>query len=51
MDIRLSPLIRWPEREELQKTMPLCFRLHYDLRVTSIIDCFEVFIEKLTSLH
>ena len=44
MDIRLSPLIRWPEREELQKTMPWCFRSHYDLRVTSIIDCFEVYI-------
>ena len=50
MDIRLSRLIRWLEREELHKTMPLCFRLHYDLRVTSIIDCFEVFIEKPTFL-
>ena len=50
MDVRLSPLIRWPKREELQKTMPWCFRSHYDLRVTSIIDCFEVFIEKPTSL-
>ena len=50
MDVRLSPLIRWPEREELQKTMPWCFRSHYDLRITSIIDCFEVFIEKPTSL-
>ena len=50
MDIRLSPLIRWPEREELQKTMPWCFRSHYDLRVTSIIDCFELFIEKPTAL-
>ena len=45
IDIRLSPLIKWPEREELQKTMPWCFRTHYDLKVTSIIDCFELFIE------
>ena len=50
IDIRLSPLIRWPEREELQKTMPWCFRSHYDLKVTSIIDCFELFIEKPTAL-
>ena len=50
MDIRLSPLIKWPEREELHKTMPWCFRSKYDLRVTSIIDCFELFIEKPTAL-
>ena len=50
IDIRLSPLIRWSEREELQKTMPWCFRSHYDLKVTSIIDCFELFIEKPTAL-
>ena len=25
MDIRLSPLVRWPEREELWHTMPMCF--------------------------
>ena len=29
--------------------MPWCFKVHYDLRVTSIIDCFELFIEKPTS--
>ena len=46
MDVRLSPLIHWPEREQLQKTMPWCFRSHYGLKVTSIIDCFELFIEK-----
>ena len=26
--------------------MPYCFRRHYGLRVTSIIDCFKLFIEK-----
>ena len=44
MDIRLSPLIKWPDRESLQTTMPFCFRRHYDLKVASIIDCFELFI-------
>ena len=46
LDVQLSPLIYWPEREQLQKTMPWCFRPHYGLTVTSIIDCFELFIEK-----
>lgn len=46
MDIRLSPLILWPDREQLQKTMPWCFRTQYGLNVTAIIDCFEIFIEK-----
>ena len=44
MDIRLKFLITWPDRETLQATMPLCFRVNYGLKVTSIIDCFELFI-------
>ena len=39
MDIRLSPLIQWPERAQLQKTMPSCFREHFGLRVTSMHHC------------
>ena len=35
MDIRLSFLITWPDRESLRKTMPYCFRPNYGLRVTS----------------
>ena len=50
MDIRLSFLITWPNRESIQKTMPFCFRPNYGLRVTSIIDCFELFIEKPSDL-
>ncbi len=50
MDVRLSFLIMWPDRESLQKTMPFCFRPNYGLRVTSIIDCFELFIEKPSAL-
>lgn len=50
MDVRLSTLIKWPERDQLQKTMPWCFRPHYGLNVTSIIDCFEIFIEKPSDL-
>ena len=50
MDNRLSALIHWPERENLWKTMPMCFRYAFGNKVTVIIDCFEVFIEKPTNL-
>ena len=43
---RLSFLIRWPERDELRKTMPMCFRALYQKKVAVIIDCFELFTEK-----
>ena len=50
MDVCLSPLVKWPERESVQRTMPYCFQHHYGLQVTSIIDCFELFIEKPSNL-
>ena len=50
MDIRLLFLVLWPDKESIQKTMPFCFQPHYDLNVTSIIDCFELFIEKPSNL-
>lgn len=50
MDARLAFLLTWPDRESLRKTMPSCFRPNYGLKVTSIIDCFELFIKKPTNL-
>ena len=51
MHHRLGPhLIQWPSREALQRTMPFCFRVNYGLKVTGIIDCFELSIEKPSSL-
>ena len=50
MDTRLSFLIKWPDRESLQRTMPFCFCCNYGLKVTSIIDCFEIFIERPSNL-
>ena len=50
MDIRLFPLISWPEREQLWRTMPQCFMYSFGKKVTVVIDCFEVFIEKSTNL-
>lgn len=50
MDYRLRQLVHWPERENLCKTMPMCFTYAFGNKVTVIIDCFEVFIEKPTNL-
>ena len=49
-DTRLSSLVFWPEREQLWRTMPMCFQYAFGKKVTVIIDCFEVFIEKPTNL-
>ncbi|XP_051803284.1 COMM domain-containing protein 2 isoform X2 [Acanthochromis polyacanthus] len=50
MFIRMKPLIVWPEREQLQKTMPMQFRKHFGTKCVVIIDCFEVFIERPSNL-
>ena len=50
MGVRLAPLIFWPERDQLWKTMPVCFQYSFGQTVTVIIDCFEVFIEKPSNL-
>lgn len=42
---RLKPLIIWPERDSLLKTMPMCFR-RYCPRAAVIIDCFEIFVDR-----
>ena len=49
MFIRLKPFIKWPARDELLKTMPMDFRKNFKQCVT-IIDCFEVFMERPTKL-
>jgi len=47
---RLKPLVYWPAREQLRKTMPLQFRNGFGLKVAIIIDCFEMFIERPSNL-
>ena len=49
MSERLKFLIRWPEREEVRKTLPLEFKKFFP-RCVSIIDCTEVFIERPSDL-
>ena len=50
MYTRIKFLVFWPDREELWKTMPLCFCSHYGLQVAAIIDCYEIKIEKPSNL-
>ena len=49
MSKRLQFLIRWPSREEVQKTLPDVFKKFFS-RCVAIIDCTEVFIEKPSDL-
>ena len=49
MCTRLKPLIVWPNRDNLRKTMPMNFRRHYP-SCAIIIDCFEIFIERPMNL-
>ena len=40
----VSPTINEARSRKLAQDMPFCFRPNYGLKVTSIIDCFELFI-------
>ena len=50
MDVTLSPLISWPDHEQLQRTMPRCFNDSFGLKTSVVIDCFEVFIDRPSNL-
>lgn len=44
MHVKLSFLIKWPDRESIHRINPPAFRSRFP-RLTSIIDCFEIFVE------
>ncbi|XP_059167320.1 uncharacterized protein LOC131949431 [Physella acuta] len=46
----LRQFIVWPEREDIQKTMPNCFKRSFGANTAVIIDCFEIFIDRPSSL-
>lgn len=50
MYIRLKKIVFWPERESLFKTMPPSFKSSFDGHVAVIIDCFEISINRPSSL-
>ena len=50
IDGRLYPtLLYWPDREQLRQSLPACFGNTF-LKCVLIINCFEIFIEKQSSL-
>lgn len=51
MFVRLAPLIHWPDRDSLRKTMPREFVECFGNKVTAIIDRFEIFIETPSNLQ
>jgi DNA-directed RNA polymerase specialized sigma subunit len=49
--VKLSQIIFWPTEKEIRASLPISFRNRYQ-NVQSIIDCFEIQIEKPTNpLH
>lgn len=42
-DFALDCMIKWPTRENLQKTMPMAFQKSFGKKVAVILDCFKVF--------
>lgn len=48
---QLKDLIYWPEREEVWISMPDCFKEAFGKKITVIVDCFEVFIERPSNLR
>ena len=42
--VGLQPLVKWPDWEQLLKTMPMEFRKCFG-KCVAIIDSFEVFME------
>ncbi|XP_071121934.1 uncharacterized protein [Mytilus edulis] len=50
MSTKLDFLIHWPDRETMKRTLPSVFKVKYP-RLTCIIDCFEIFIDRPKKLN
>ena len=48
--IYLKPLINWPDRPELQISMPQCSIDDFGRKMTVIIDCFELYMDQPKNL-
>ena len=48
--IKLTPLVIWPERPELQMPMSMSFRSRFGCKITATIDFFELFIDRPSNL-
>ena len=43
LDVELSPIVIWPEGAELMASMPMCFQAKFGTKITTAIDCFELY--------
>ena len=50
MYIMMKGFVYWPDREELRLAMPMDFRKYFGLKVSVIIDCFEIFVDRPSGL-
>lgn len=48
---RLFRFILWPSKEQIQISLPMCFKNNTYRNCTSIIDCFEIFIKRPKNLR
>ena len=46
---KLHFLIHWQDRDNIRQTVPPIFKQHF-LRLTCIVDCFEIFIDRPVNL-
>ena len=47
---RLKLLIYWPDPLGRHNSMPMCFEAKFRTKISVIIDCFEIFIERPSNL-
>ena len=45
MYVKLKSLVKWPDHDASHKTLPHVFRQYFP-RLTAIIDCTEIFIDR-----
>lgn len=48
--LKMKPLIVWPSRNEIRKTMPQAFFDSFGEKVAVVIDCFEIKLERPSSM-
>lgn len=42
-DVKLSPIVVWTEGSELMASMSMCFQAEFGTKITTAIDCFELY--------
>ena len=50
MTAKLRFLVHLPDRETIQRTLPSVFKSKFP-KLSSIVDCFEIFIDRPKNLH